>query len=174
MPYAIELAPDLSAAAAVRRLWGELEAAGIPSMAQSGARPHVSLGIWERLERAAFDAELAAFAAATAPLPISLVKVGVFPSVAVFLAPEVTPALLDLHAGFHHRVGPYGSAPWDHYRPGVWVPHCTIAMDLASDQFPAALEIARRAPLPLEGRLVEIGIVEFRPVKQLVSHVLGG
>jgi hypothetical protein len=29
-------------------------------------------------------------------------------------------------------------------------------------------------PLPLEARLVEAGIVAFRPVKQLVTHALGG
>ena len=34
--------------------------------------------------------------------------------------------------------------------------------------------LAGRAPLPLECRLVEVGIVEFRPVKQLVSRVLAG
>ena len=171
MPYAIELALDSSAAGAVRRLWSELEAAGIPYMARSGARPHVTLGIWERVNREAFEAALTALAAEIPPLPIMLESVGVFPSVAVFLAPTVSPALLSLHAQFHEKFGPHGDTPWDHYRPGAWVPHCTLAMDLAAEQFPAALEIARRAPLPLEGRLVEIGIIEFRPV---VSHVLTG
>jgi hypothetical protein len=28
--------------------------------------------------------------------------------------------------------------------------------------------------MPLESRLVEVGIVQFRPVKQLVSCALGG
>ena len=174
MPYAIELALDAAAAAAIRRLWGELEAVGITYMARSGARPHVSLGIWETLDRAAFEAELAAFATETAPLPITFASVGLFPSVAVFLAPTPTSALLDLHVGFHRRLGQHGEAPWDHYRPGVWVPHCTLAMDLANDQFGTALEIARRAPLPLECLLVEVGIVEFRPVKHLFSYHLDG
>jgi len=93
---------------------------------------------------------------------------------AIELSLDATAAAVDLHASFHRRFGPFGQAPWDHYRPGVWVPHCTLATDLEPDQFGAALAIAGRAPLPLECRLVEIGIVEFRPVRQLVSRVLGG
>jgi 2'-5' RNA ligase len=58
--------------------------------------------------------------------------------------------------------------------PGTWVPHCTLATDLEANRFGDALAIAKRTPLPLESRLVEAGIVEFRPVKQLVSCPLGG
>ena len=110
----------------------------------------------------------------TAPIELSLASVGLFPSVAVFLAPVVTAQLIDLHAGVHRRLGGMGGGALDHYRPGVWVPHCTLASDLAPEQFASALAIAGRAPLPLECRLVEVGIVEFRPVKQLVSRVLAG
>ena len=85
MPYAVEMTLD-------------------PTSAHSGARPHVSLGIW----------------------------------------------------------------------PGTWVPHCTLATDMEPDQFGTALAIAGRVSLPLECRVGEVGIVEFRPVKQLVSRVLGG
>ena len=164
MPYALELAVD-GAAAAVRRVWRELDDAGISYMARSGARP---------IDRAAFESELTRVAAETAPLPITLASVGLFPTVAVFLAPTVTAELLDLHADVHRRFRHLGTAPWRYYAPGVWVPHCTLASDLAPDQFATALEIARRARLPLECRLVEIGIVEFRPVNQLISRALGG
>jgi hypothetical protein len=57
---------------------------------------------------------------------------------------------------------------------GGWVPHCTLASDLEPEQFGSALAIAGRVRLPIECRLVEVGIVEFRPVKQLVSRTLGG
>ena len=174
MPYAIELALDPTAAGVVRSLWRELEEAGITYVARAGAGPHVSLGIWDALDCDGADAELTRFAAETAPIPLTVPSVGLFPGVGVFLAPTVTAELLELHASFHRRFGPLGQAPWDHYRPGVWVPHCTLATDLEPDQFDRALAIAGRAPLPLQCRLVEIGIVEFRPVKQLVSRVLGG
>ena len=173
MPYAVELALDAAPAAAVRRVWREMDDAGIGYMARSGVRPHVTFGIWDTLEPDA-GAELTAFAAETAPVRLTFASMGSFPGVAVFLAPTVTAELLDLHAGFHRRFGSLGRGSCEHYRPGRWVPHCTLAADLEPDQLGRALAIAGRVPLPLECRLVEVGIVQFRPVRQLVSHVLGG
>jgi 2'-5' RNA ligase len=173
MPYALELALDEHAAAVVRRLWHDLEDAGIVHMARSGARPHLSVGIWDHLDRDGADTELTRFATDTAPVPITLASVGFFPQVAIFLAPTVTPALLELQAGLHARFSRVATAPWEHYLPGAWVPHCTLATDFTAEQFTGALEIVRRVALPIACRLVEIGIVEFRPVKQLVSRPLG-
>jgi 2'-5' RNA ligase len=172
MPYALELGLDDHAAAVVRRLWHDLEDEGIVHMARSGARPHVSVGIWDSLDRDAAETELTRFAAEAAPLPITLASVGFFPQVAIFLAPTVTSALLELQAGLHARFSRVGAAQWEHYRPGVWVPHCTLATDFMAEQFTRALEVARRVALPLACRLVEIGIVEFRPVKPLISRSL--
>src|SRR5262249_51393762 len=173
MPYAIELALDPESAAVVRRVWRELAVAGIEYMEASAARPHVSLGIWDALDRDHAQAELTRFAAETSPVRVSFASVGLFPRVAVFLAPTVTADLLELHAGFHRRFAHLGEAPWVHYAVGAWVPHCTLATDLGPDRFGDALAIAGRVPLPLEARLVEVGIVEFRPVKQLSSYALG-
>lgn len=173
MPFAIELALDSMAGAAVRRIWRELEDTGITSMARSGAHPHVSLGIWDALDLHAAQADLAAFAREIEPIPVTLASVRTFSTGAVFLAPEAHPGLAALHAGFHRRFAHLGTGAWDDYAPGLWVPHCTLAMDLTEDLVPTALEIARRAPLPLRGQLERIGIVEFRPVRQRCAFDLG-
>lgn len=173
MPFAIELALDPAAGAAVRRIWRELEDAGITSMARSGAHPHISLGIWNALDLPACQAELAAFAREIEPIPVTLASVRTFSTGAVFLAPEANPGLAALHAGFHRRFAHLGTGLWEYYAPGLWVPHCTLAMDLTEDLVPTVLEIARRAPLPLGGRLDRIGIVEFRPVTQRCAFALG-
>jgi 2'-5' RNA ligase len=174
MPYAVELALDPESAAAVRRAWRELAAAGIGYVAGSGARPHVTLGIWDTIDHTSAEAVVTQFAAETAPIRLRVASVGLFPGVAVFLAPTVTADLLDLHAGLHRRFDRLGRGSWDHYRQGTWVPHCTLATDMEPDQFADALAIAGRVPLPLECRLVEVGIVEFRPVTQVISRVLAG
>src|SRR5206468_4499682 len=143
MPYAFELGLDPASAAVVRRAWQELADAGIGYVATSGARPHVTLGIWDGLDHERAEAELARFAAETSSVRLTSPSVGLFPGV-------------------------------EHYRPGAWVPHCTLATDLEPHRFGDALAIAARSPMPLESRLVEVDIVEFRPVKQLVSCALGG
>ncbi len=174
MPYAVELALDLESAAAIRRAWRELADAGIGYVAGSGARPHVTLGIWDTIDHERAEAMVTRFAAETAPVRLTLASVGLFPGVAVFLAPTVTADLLDLHAEFHRRFARLGQGSWDHYRQGTWVPHCTLATDMEPDQFAGALAIAGRVPLPLACRLVEVGIVEFKPVKQVMSPTLAG
>src|SRR5262247_1479199 len=108
MPYAIELALDPESATVGRRVWRELAGAGIEYMEASGARPHVSLGIWESLDRDRAEAELTRFAAETSPVRVAFASVGLFPRVAVFLAPTVTADLLELHAGFHQRFARLG------------------------------------------------------------------
>ncbi len=173
MPFAIELALDPAAGATVRRIWRELEDAGITSMARSGAHPHISLGIWNALDLPACQAELAAFAREIEPIPVTLASVRTFSTGAVFLAPEANPGLAALHAGFHRRLAHLGTGAWDYYAPGLWVPHCTLATDLPEELTRTALAIARHAPLPLTGRLDRIGIVEFRPVTQHCAFALG-
>jgi len=173
MAYAVELALDPAAADAVRRVWRELANAGIGYIAGSGVRPHVTFGIWDALDFQGADAELTRFAADTGPVGLTLASVGLFPGTAVFLAPTVTTDLLGLHASLHSRFARFGTGAWDHYREGAWVPHCTLATDMEPGQFGKALAIAGRVPLPIQCRLVEAGIVEFRPVKQLVSRTLG-
>ena len=112
MPYAVELALDPVSADVVRRAWRELDDAGITHVSRSGARPHVTLGIWLTLDHDGAEAELTQFAAETAPVRLTLASVGLFPRVAIFLAPTVTAELLQLHAGFHRRFGRLGEGSW--------------------------------------------------------------
>src|SRR5256885_1738512 len=82
--------------------------------------------------------------AATPALDLVFSRVDAFTSTGVvFLAPDVNAGLLDAHAGCHQRLGAFGREAWPHYAPGVWVPHCTLAMDMA-DGLDRALGVARK------------------------------
>lgn len=173
MPYAVELDLDHASGALVRDLWRALATVGVTWMAESGATPHVSLGIWDRIEPGAFDAELARLAAETRPMPVTFDAVGTFPAGAVFLRPVADPALIDLQRRCHARLSRFAGAPWDYYLPQSWVPHCTLAMEVPPERMHEALAVAGRAPLPIVGRLEAVGVVEFRPVRVLARHPLG-
>ena len=71
MAFAVELALDRESAGVVRALWRRMAEAGIRFMAESGADPHLSLAIWDRLSIEHAIAEVTALVAATLPLPLS-------------------------------------------------------------------------------------------------------
>lgn len=173
MPYALELELDGASGAAVRDLWRALSEIGVTWMAQSGASPHVSLAIWETIDRPRFEAELSRFAAETGPIGITFEGAGSFPGGTVFLRPTENRALRELQRHVHARFAALGRGPWAYYLPELWVPHCTLAMDVAPDRLGEALAIAERAPR-IGGRLEHVGIVEFRPVHVLARYPLGG
>ena len=172
MPYAVELALDDDAAAVVRRLWRTLAGAGFPFMADSGAHPHVSIAIWEQIDRPAMEDAVRRFAASTDEVDVALPSVEVFASTGVvFLALETSARLREVHADGHRMLASAGRDPWPHYAPDAWVPHCTLAMDLGESADRVAA-LVRHAPLPLRGRLVRAELVEFRPVRHLLEAPL--
>jgi hypothetical protein len=175
MPFALELTLDHLAAARVRELWGELATAGFTFPAESGANPHVSLVIWDTIDYDAIERSIMSFAMVTPPVDVIFLRVGSFTeSGVVFLAPDVDWRLLEVHANCHRHFAGLGDGAWPHYAVGTWVPHCTLAQDLDAWGVAHALTIAQRARLPLRGRLESVELVEFRPVRRLVTARLAG
>ena len=80
MPFAVELFFDTHAEKQIRDIWKAVQNAGISSpLLDGGYRPHVSLGVCNRIDVSAFEAELSSFAERVAPFPLTLSSVGVFP-----------------------------------------------------------------------------------------------
>lgn len=173
MPYALELELDAGAGAAIRTLWQTMSAVGVTWMAESGASPHVSLAIWETIDRPRFDTELSRLAAEIGPIDIAFDGAGSFPGGTVFLRPTPNPALRELQRHVHARFASLGEGSWAYYLPESWIPHCTLAMDVPDDRVREALAIAERAPA-ITGRFEHVGIVEFRPVQVLARYPLRG
>lgn len=161
--FALELLFDDNFQQQVRRVWATLAEAGIPSLAAPTHRrhiPHISLaggpGLdsveprdWNDVvapDRIAFDA-VASFAG----------NGGV-----VFYAARATCALLKYHQDV---LNAYSSqvqqGVWTQYRPGWWVPHCTLAQDVTALDLGRAMTLAQ-PQLPLEGRPAGIDLVSLR------------
>ncbi|MHC4576232.1 MAG: 2'-5' RNA ligase family protein [Planctomycetota bacterium] len=170
--YAIELLFDADADAAVRKVWERVrDASGSSLLFDLEARPHVSLAVYDDADAAVL--EEAVFGFDTAPLDFALASAGSFPGEegVIFIAPVADEALLALHRRWHH--GCPGSLP--HYRPGSWVPHCTVGIRLAEPALGSALAVARRA-LPLRGRFEAITLIRFeryaKPIEYLTTRGL--
>lgn len=108
-----------------------------------------------------------ALAAHQPPIECLFSSLGIFPGppAVVFVAPVVTGELLEFNRRCHMVLSDCATGPWEHYLPGHWVPHCTLAQDLPPERAAEAIEQCGRLVLPFRAMLAEIGIVEFRPVK---------
>jgi 2'-5' RNA ligase len=174
VPYAVELALGDPASAAVRKVWRALSGIGVTWMETSGAEPHISLGIWETIERGPFEAELARFAADVPQIEVTFEAVGMFPGSAIYLRPIANPLLAEVQKQLHVRLATLGHGAWQYYLPGTWVPHCTVAMEFPPDLTPEARALVEQVPLPLTGHLESAALIEFRPVRELARYPLGG
>lgn len=178
MPYALELYFDSALEERVRTIWTHLADAGVTNKPLAmGGRPHVSVAVCERLEAEPFRTALEAFAKAASPVEIVLATVGVFSGSGrvLFLAPIVSRDLLALHEQFYHCYVPHAVNPDANYRPGGWVPHCTLAMDLPPEKLGLAVELAHRELAePIRGRVERTALIEFLPVRQMYDFALRG
>ena len=171
MPYAIQIFFDNRIEQVIQTIWQEQAESSIaPYLGTSGNRPHISLSLCEELDRVSCQVKLEAWAAGVKSLPVSFQQLGIFPApgAVVFTGPVVTPELLALQREVDGLLD--GCCVWpefDYYRPGHWIPHCTLAMEFDDSQLPRALEIAGHLKLPLNGSLSGVGVIEFRPVNHL-------
>ena len=176
MGYAVELNLSKNSAARVVRLWERLAGESISSvLLDLGAQPHISLAVFADLDPTLIREGLSRFAEVTRPLSVILSYAGTFPTAegVVFLAPVVTQELLEVHQKFHQFLSDRGLACVEYYWPGKWVPHCTVAIDVAPDRVGAAIErcVQSEAFGPVE--IDEVSLVEFPPVRELYAFPLG-
>jgi hypothetical protein len=159
--HAVELELDGIAAGEVTALFDALELAGVESLAASAphVHPHVSVAV-VRDAAPGLVADVLSGVAAD-PLPrLTLSSVGAFlaPATVLFLGVTPTTELLSLNVAVHARLDHAGISVRPIYRPGSYVPHCTLAIH------PRALDVAIRAvlaaPLPIEAAAVAMRVVE--------------
>lgn len=177
MGYAIELNLSQDSAARVVEVWERLARASINSMRLDlGAQPHISLAVCEELDPALLREDLRRFAESTRPLSLALSSAGAFPTAegVVYLAPVVTQELLEVHRRFHGLLRERGIEPVEYYRPGNWVPHCTVALGVAPDKMGAAMELCLRSEAFGPVELDEVSLIEFLPVGELYAYPLSG
>jgi hypothetical protein len=172
MVHTIELIFDDDTESAVRQLWADLAAAGIPGQAPA-SRPHVTLLVAEQIA-ADVDALLIPLSQRM-PLPCTIgapMLFGRFSKNNTVLARLLVPTfeLLAVHAEVHRHCSAHllpGPAP--NSAPGQWTAHVTLARRISGAQLGPALHIAGR-PSQLRGRFT--GLRRWDGNKRL-EHLIG-
>lgn len=136
--------------------------------------PHITLAVSEKLDVSLLKRQLEDIAAGLPILNISFTKMNTFPTepAVLYLAPVVTRELIHLHFRVHRMFSECANALWEYYLPDRWVPHCTIAEKLPTSLVEQARDLCQSIELPLEGKLDQMALVEFYPVRYKCSFRL--
>jgi 2'-5' RNA ligase len=163
MAFAVSAWFDAALEGRVREIWKLLSETGISSTLHEGPyRPHITLGLYEELDRSAFAHALRASMRNRAGLPVVLPSIGVFHNdpPTLFLGVTVSPALLDLHDRVHRLSTAHGAGPRDYFLPGRWNPHCTLAPAVEPTTLAKAIVLLSDLELPLTGSIERLGIID--------------
>ncbi|ARJ21797.1 hypothetical protein B7492_11335 [Bacillus mycoides] len=108
----------------------------------AGVEPHITLADYNELDVNLYTEKLKEFVAFQENIAaVTFPSVGTFPTNrTIFLAPTITDELLRLHHSYHDYFKVFHDNLQSYYVPGKWVPHCTIANGLNSNQLLSVME----------------------------------
>lgn len=158
---------DAFAERAVRSIWAALDYEGITDSLPAivCAIPHITLSICQDVDdQQAVRAGLQEFAQESEPFQISFAALGAFPTPAgtsVFVQPTATEDLLRDHRRFHDRLAPHLLNVSPYYRPGNWLPHCSLGVGLLERAAKRALGSCLSLKLPLLGQVQSVALLEM-------------
>lgn len=158
MAHSVEVLLDDDSDASIRRDWGVLAEAGLPSQLQVKSttnRPHVTLLAADHIN---VDVDrLLAELRDRFPVPCVVGAPLVFGRGRLTLARLIVPSaqLLALHQEVYRRCLPYVSAePFAHSAPGHWTPHATLGRRFTAEQVGEALGVLDGVSHDLDARVV--------------------
>ncbi|GIE79936.1 2'-5' RNA ligase [Actinoplanes philippinensis] len=160
MVAALELYLDVDTTRRVRTLWRALEDDGIPSLGSlhQKHRPHISLAAAHRIDPHAVADALDGFPVGRG-LTVGIDFVGQFVGRVLWLGVTVTEELLTHHRAVHERLTAGGVDIWEHYRPGRWVPHCTISLRVPNPMMAPAVRRCLEY-LPIQATIVGAAVAD--------------
>jgi hypothetical protein len=169
---AIELYLDVDTTRRFRTLWQALEDDGIPTLASlqgNRHRPHLSLAAAHRLSPDAIVAALDGLPIGRG-LALGLDFVGQFVGRVLWIGVTPTEDLLAHHRAVHDRLAAAEVDVWEHYRPGRWVPHCTVSMRVPNPLMAPAIRRCLEY-LPMRATIVGAAVTDhLNDISQPLAH----
>lgn len=173
MALAVCLLFDRRSERALRALWDRIEEQGVASLASHTHRrhvPHVSYAVLRRWDTAAVTTALAGLDGG-APVDLRFDGVGLFRRGRTWLVAGVSADVVARQQRVVEAVTAAGAELHKHYRPGIWLPHCSLAPRARLDQLPrVAAAVFDVVPLPARldrAALVNSATGEILPLPSL-------
>jgi hypothetical protein len=144
---------------AVRALWDRVEDQGVGSLrSHTHGRhvPHMSYAVLRQWDSTAVTDALAGLRGD--PVEVSFDGVGLFRRGRTWLLAGVSADLVARQQRVVEAVIATGADLHKHYRPGIWLPHCSLAPRATLDQLPHVVKSVMDV-LPLQARLDRAALV---------------
>lgn len=174
--YAIELYFDPALENQVLKAWNVLARRQISTqLIEIESRPHVTLFSIPAIEPTRLESVIKTFASKQEPLQLSFSIVGSFgnDNNVLFLAPTPSVALLQFQSQLCESIKKEGIELGEEYRADNWIPFCSVAQEVPKARMAEAFCVLRELKLPVTGYAMDIGLVEYSPVREICSFVLG-
>jgi len=167
MSYSINLRSDNDSGDAIRSLWSEcgvLE--NSPSMPALNYPPHITLAVYDDIGEQelvhAFDLAIAG----TTQITSRIERLGYFEAphaIILWAAPTLPAEVYSLHARVHSLLDARLCRP--NYRPGTWVPHCSLATSIDLSRKAESIDLANRSIEPFKVVFDVADCASFSPVE---------
>ena len=169
MPYTIELQLNRAAEAKFLKYWDVLRDAKVTDLSyRLGYKPHVTLAMYREIDEAKTIAKLETFVASEIAIPFEFRHFTVA-GTSIFCQPLENIAARKFHARFEKK---FGKSFRDIDHAGIWMPHCTIGMELPTDKIGMAVDKLLATWAPISGIADRIALVKFRPGQVLWRKAL--
>ncbi|XP_042499335.1 uncharacterized protein LOC122077448 [Macadamia integrifolia] len=174
--FAVELYFDPALENQVLKAWNVLARRQISTqLIEMESRPHITLLSSPLLDAPKLESIVRNFASKQEPLSLSFSTIGSFPNggSVLFLGPTPSLALLQFHSQLCDALRRENVEIGEEYCPDSWVPYCSVAQEVPKNRMAEAFSVLRDLKLPVTGYAMDIGLVEFSPVRELFSYALG-
>ncbi|MFD1737903.1 2'-5' RNA ligase family protein [Bacillus salitolerans] len=147
----------------IKEIWHELRERNISSYAfeVEDRKPHITIATYRDVNNKEFFKRMDDVYEGTQAVDITFESIGSFlNSGALYFAPTVTRKLNDLHVSHHRHFVQFNDIPDSLYLPNYWIPHCTIANRLSSENLTKAFEYCTNCYSKIEGRIDKIAVID--------------
>ena len=138
MALAVCLLFDAHSEHTIRRLWRRLENDGVPTLlthTHGQHVPHLSYAVLRSFDLGKV-ADALDLLPDEGPMALHFDAIGMFRRSRTWLVPSVTSDIARRQERVVEAVESTGADLHQHYRPGVWVPHCTLAPRTTLERLP--------------------------------------
>ncbi|MCP3738136.1 2'-5' RNA ligase family protein [Rossellomorea sp. BNER] len=162
----------------IKDIWRELSEKSISFYAEEveDRKPHITLASYKDLNCIEYIKQLDVFYENKSEIDITFNTIGTFlNSGALFFSPIVTKELLEFHSQYHKHFKGFNDNPNSLYLPNKWIPHCTLANRLSTENLSAAFNYCLTRNGTIYGKIKEVSLIEVtnrNKVPQIYSKVL--